>query len=69
MISNFDGQTAAKAEQSFIIINDGKFGVDTANAVLTNVALSEGDIMMLDVSMKAVDDGTDELLIIDLSDA
>ena len=68
MISNFDGQTAAMAENTFIITNNGKFGVDTANGVLTNVALSEGDIMMLDVSIKAVDDGTDELLIIDLSD-
>ena len=69
MISNFDGQTAAKAEESFIIVNDGKFGIDTANAVLTNVALSEGDIMMLDCSLKAVSDGTDELLIVDLSDS
>ena len=68
MISNFDGQTAAKAEESFIIVNNGKFGIDTANAVLTNVALSEGDIMMLDVSMKAVDDGSDDLLIVELSD-
>ena len=68
MISNFDGQTAAMAENTFIITNNGKFGIDTANGVLTNVALSEGDIMMLDVSIKAVDDGTDELLIIDLSD-
>ena len=68
MISNFDGQVAAKAEESFIIVNNGNFGVDTANAVLTNVGLSEGDIMMLDCSLKAVDDGTDELLVVDLSD-
>jgi len=68
MISNFDGQTAAKAENTFIIVNDGKFGIDTANGVLTNVALSEGDIMMLDVSIKAVDDGVDDLLIVELSD-
>lgn len=67
MISNFDGG-AVKAENTFIIVNDGKFGIDTANGVLTNVALSEGDIMMLDCSIKAVDDGTDELLIVDLSD-
>ena len=39
MISNFDGQTAAMAENTFIITNNGKFGVDTANGVLTNVAL------------------------------
>ena len=52
---------------AFNVLNDGNFGVDTANGVLTNVAYSEGDIMMLDVSIKAVSDGTDELLIIELS--
>ena len=45
------------AENSFIITNNGKFGIDTANAVLTNVAYNEGDIMMLDVSVKAVGAG------------
>lgn len=68
LINSFDTQTAALAENMFIIANNGNFGVDTANGVLTNVAYSEGDIMMLDVSIKAVDDGTDELLIVDLSD-
>jgi len=68
LVNSFDTQTAALAENMFIIVNNGKFGVDTANGVLTNVAYSEGDIMMLDVSIKAVDDGTDELLIIELSD-
>jgi hypothetical protein len=68
LVNLFDGQTSANAETTFIVVNNGKFGVDTANGVLTNVAYSEGDIMMLDVSIKAVDDGTDELLIIDLSD-
>ena len=53
----------------FIIANNGNFGVDTANGVLTNVAYSEGDIMMLDGAIKAVDDGTDELLIVELSDS
>ena len=66
---NFDTQaTTVKAENTFILTNNGKFGIDTANGILTNVAYSEGDIMMLDVSIKAVDDGTDELLIVDLSD-
>ena len=68
-VNSFDTQTAAMAENTFIIANNGKFGVDTANGVLTNVAYSEGDIMMLDVSIKAVDDGTDALLIVDLSDS
>jgi len=67
-VNSFDGQTAAMAENTFVIANNGKFGVDTANGVLTNVAYSEGDIMMLDVSIKAVDDGTDALLEIDLAD-
>ena len=68
LVNSFDTQTGALAENMFIITNNGKFGIDTANGVLTNVAYSEGDIMMLDVSIKAVDDGTDELLIVDLSD-
>ena len=68
LVNSFDTQTAALAENMFIVTNDGNLGIDTANGVLTNVAYSEGDIMMLDVSIKAVDDGTDELLIVDLSD-
>ena len=68
LVNSFDTQTAALAENMFILANNGKFGIDTANGVLTNVAYSEGDIMMLDVSIKAVDDGTDALLIVDLSD-
>ena len=68
LVNSFDTQTAAQAENMFIIANNGNFGVDTANGVLTNVAYSEGDIMMLDVSIKAVDDGTDALLIVELSD-
>tara|TARA_Y100000593_G_scaffold72764_1_gene133690 strand:+ start:431 stop:1432 length:1002 start_codon:yes stop_codon:yes gene_type:complete len=68
LVNSFDTQTAALAENMFIITNNGNFGIDTANGVLTNVAYSEGDIMMLDVSIKAVDDGTDELLLVDLSD-
>ena len=67
LVSSFDTQDAAMAENTFIITNNGKFGVDTANGVLTNVAYSEGDLMMLDVSIEAVDDGTDALLEVDLS--
>ena len=67
LVNSFDSQTAANAETTFIIVNNGAFGIDTANGVLTNVAYSEGDMMMLDVSIKAVDDGTDALLEVDLS--
>ena len=69
LAGSFDTQTAAIAENAFIIANNGNWGVDTANGVLTNIAYSEGDIMMLDGSIKAVDDGTDELLIVELSDS
>tara|TARA_R100000808_G_scaffold22905_1_gene50204 strand:+ start:613 stop:1611 length:999 start_codon:yes stop_codon:yes gene_type:complete len=68
LVNSFDTQTAALAENTFIIANNGNFGVDTANGVLTSVAYSEGDIMMLDCSIKAVDDGADDLLIVELSD-
>ena len=42
-------------------------GVDIDDAVWTNVALSEGDIMMLDCSLKAVDDGSTALVTFDFS--
>ena len=67
-VNSFDTQTAALAGNTFVVVNNGKFGIEIDNGVLTNVAYSEGDIMMLDVSIKAVDDGSDELLIVDLSD-
>ena len=37
------------------------------NMVLTNVAMSEGDIMMLDCSLKSVDDGTEVLATFDVA--
>ena len=42
-------------------------GVDIDDAVWTNVGLSEGDIMMLDCSLKAVDDGSTALVTFDFS--
>ena len=69
---NFDTQhesgTGVKDGNTFIVTNNGSFGIQTDNGVLTNVAFSEGDIMMLDISIKAVDDGTDALLVVDLSE-
>ena len=67
-INSFDTQTAAfNGASMFKIVNDAAFGVDIKNGVFTNVALSEGDIMMLDCSIKAVDDGTDDLISIDIA--
>lgn len=61
-INSFDTQTAALSGNMLVIINDANFGVDIQNGVFTDVALSEGDLMMLDCSIKSVDDGTDALV-------
>jgi hypothetical protein len=68
-INSFDTQSAALSGNLFVITNDNAFGMDMQNGVFTNVALSEGDLMMLDCSMKSVDDGTDALIIFDVSAA
>ena len=65
-INVFDTQTGAfTTNYPFKITASNAGGVQIDNAVITNVALSEGDLMMLDVSMKSVDDGTDALLTLD----
>tara|TARA_R110002096_G_scaffold434040_1_gene654534 strand:- start:57 stop:1043 length:987 start_codon:yes stop_codon:yes gene_type:complete len=61
-ISSFDTQTAALSGNMLVIVNDANFGVNIQNGVFTDVALSEGDLMMLDCSIKSVDDGTDALV-------
>ena len=66
-VNSFDTQTAALSGNMFVITNNNAFGVDVQNGVLTNVAYSEGDIMMLDCSIKSVDDGTDALISFDVS--
>ena len=65
-INVFDTQTAAfSTDFPFKITASNAGGIQIDNAVITNVALSEGDLMMLDVSMKAIDDGTDALVTLD----
>jgi hypothetical protein len=49
----------------FVIVNNNAYGLDMQNGVFTDVAYNEGDIMMLDCSMKSVDDGTDALITFD----
>lgn len=45
--------------------NTADFDISINDYIITNAALSEGDIMMLDLSGKAVDDGTEALLTLD----
>ena len=67
-INEFDTQTAANtAGNMFKIVNNNAYGVLVTSGLFTNVALVEGDIMMLDCSIKAVDDGSSDLISFDLS--
>tara|TARA_R100000654_G_C2671515_1_gene126141 strand:- start:54 stop:1076 length:1023 start_codon:yes stop_codon:yes gene_type:complete len=55
-----NGSTAAQISQlnDSDTITNGAFGIQMNKTFLTNVAFNEGDIMMLDVSVKAVGQGT-----------
>tara|TARA_Y100000031_G_scaffold154172_1_gene201084 strand:+ start:1215 stop:2204 length:990 start_codon:yes stop_codon:yes gene_type:complete len=66
-VNSFDTQSAALSGNMFVITNNNAFGIDVQNGVFTNVALSEGDLMMLDCAIKSVDDGTDALITFDVS--
>jgi len=65
--NSFDTQTAALSGNMLTMTNNDAYGVDIQNGVFTNVAFSEGDIMMLDCSIKSVDDGTDALVTFDIT--
>ena len=47
------------------IENSDNFDISVNDYIITNAALAEGDIMMLDLSGKAIDDGTEALLTLD----
>ena len=69
-INTFDTQTAPRTGTDanvFVMTNNNAYGIDVQNGVFTNVAYAEADIMMLDCSIKAVDDGTDALITFDIS--
>ena len=69
LIASFNNQTqeGSTASQATILNNDssltdGAFGIKMDKTILTNVAFNEGDVMMLDVSVKAVGDGSNALV-------
>ena len=69
-INTFDTQTAPRTGADanvFVMTNNNAYGIDVQNGVFTNVAYAEGDVMMLDCSIKSVDDGTDALITFDIS--
>ena len=65
LLNTFDTQTAAVDGVGLKIVNSANFDIAINDYVLTNVALSEGDLMMLDISGKSVDDGAEALLELD----
>ena len=69
LIASFNNQTqeGATASQASFFNNDsgltdGAFGISIPKSVLTNVAFNEGDVMMLDISVKAVGDSSNALV-------
>ena len=67
-IHEFDTQTIANTDGNFFAItNNNAFGINMQNGVFTDVTFNEGDIMMLDCSIKSIDDGTDPLITFDVS--
>ena len=69
LIASFNNQTqeGSTASQATILNNDssltdGAFGISMPKTVLTNVAFNEGDVMMLDIAVKAVGDGSNALV-------
>ena len=69
LIASFNNQTqeGSTASQATILNNDssltdGAFGIKMDKTVLTNVGFNEGDVMMLDISVKAVGDGSNALV-------
>ena len=62
LIENFHDQSSGAAEGALMMgtdgtPSDGEFEFKFANSIITNAALSEGDVMAVDVSVKAVGAG------------
>ena len=69
LIASFNNQTqeGSTGSQATILnndgsLNDGVFGIKMDKTILTNVAFNEGDVMMLDISVKAVGDSSNALV-------
>ena len=62
MFEVFNNQSTGASKGITLLNNDGylsdsSFGISMPASVLTNVAFNEGDIMMLDISVKALGSG------------
>ena len=66
LVHEFQQQASGTAVDTNSLVltqgTDTNFSINIPRTMLTNVAYSEGDIMMLDVEMKALGSGTDNVL-------
>ena len=67
MFQLFNNQSVAVSEGVTLLnndatLNDTIFGINMPKSVLTNVSFNEGDIMMLDLSVKALGNNSDALV-------
>ena len=65
LFENFHDQATGSSEGATLMgpdndPSDGEFAFKFDRSIMTNVAMSEGDMMMLDVSVKAVGAGVDQ---------
>ena len=67
LINTFDAQAAAVDGVGLNIVNNANFDIAINDYILTNVAMAESDIMMVDISGKSIDDGAEALLSLDWS--
>lgn len=63
LFENFHDQATGSSEGATLMAtddtpSDGEFEFKFASSIITDVAMSEGDMMMIDVSVKAVGAGT-----------
>ena len=68
---DFNTQTSGTADDAgCLTLTQGtatNFSISMPRGILTNVAYNEGDIMMLDVEMKGIGSGSDNVLTIDVA--
>ena len=65
LVSTWDSQSAPVDGVGLNIVNSANFDIAINDYILTYVGFAEGDIMMLDISGKAIDDGAEALLSLD----
>ena len=61
LVNKYDAGTAMTTN-AFVLTNSSNYDITIKNAVFTDVSWNEGDIMMINASMKATASGSDNLI-------